>query len=47
MVDAGILGAEDRTELINGHVAETTAQNAPHFDEALTVEVDALLPRSA
>lgn len=30
MVDAGILGAEDRTELINGYVVEMTAQNAPH-----------------
>jgi hypothetical protein len=25
MVDAGILGAEDRTELINGYVVEMTA----------------------
>lgn len=30
MVDAGILGTEDRTELLHGYITEMTAQNAPH-----------------
>ncbi len=30
MVDTGVLGPTDRTELINGYLVEMTAQNAPH-----------------
>lgn len=45
MVDAGILGPKDRTELIDGHLLEMAPQNAPH--RAVIVEdtklfVDAL-----
>lgn len=30
MVEAGILDAEDHTELLHGYITEVTAQNAPH-----------------
>jgi len=30
MAETGVLGPEDRTELIDGHLVEMTAQNAPH-----------------
>lgn len=30
MIDSGVLGPTDRTELINGYLVEMTAQNAPH-----------------
>jgi Uma2 family endonuclease len=30
MVDTGVLGPTDRTELVNGYLVERTAQNAPH-----------------
>jgi Uma2 family endonuclease len=30
MVDIGVLGPTDRTELVNGYLVEMTAQNAPH-----------------
>jgi Uma2 family endonuclease len=30
MAEAGVLGPEDRTELINGYLVEMAAQNAPH-----------------
>jgi Uma2 family endonuclease len=30
MAETGVLGPEDRTELINGYLVEMTAQNAPH-----------------
>ena len=30
MVDTGVLGPTDRTELVNGYLVEMTAQNAPH-----------------
>lgn len=30
MAETGVLGPEDRTELIDGYLVEMTAQNAPH-----------------
>jgi Uma2 family endonuclease len=30
MTETGVLGSEDRTELIDGYLVEMTAQNAPH-----------------
>lgn len=30
MVETGVLGPEDHTELIEGYLVEMTAQNAPH-----------------
>lgn len=30
MAETGVLGPEDRTELINGYLVEMTAQHAPH-----------------
>ena len=43
MVETGVLGPEDRTELINGHLVKRTAQNAPH--RATVGKVDSQLQR--
>ncbi len=40
MVEVGILDADDRTELLNGHIVEMTAQNAAH--RAVIVEANKL-----
>jgi len=40
MVEVGILDADDRTELLEGHIVEMVAQNAPH--RAVIVEANKL-----
>jgi Uma2 family endonuclease len=40
MVEVGILEADDRTELLDGHIVEMVAQNAPH--RAVIVEANKL-----
>jgi Uma2 family endonuclease len=43
MAETGVLGPEDRTELIDGYLVEMTAQNAPH--RAAVGKVDAQFQR--